>query len=68
MTKFILKTSLFITVLTLIYCTITNVPLTESLLRSLVVFVGTYTIIIVCLVGLRIILNPGAPKGVEGEQ
>jgi len=67
-TKFILKASLFITVITLIYCTITNVPLTESLLRSLVVFVGTYAIIIACLVGLRIVLNPGTPKGVEGEQ
>ncbi|MCG8606975.1 hypothetical protein MJD09_18585 [bacterium] len=67
MTKFIIRVSLFLTVITVIYCTLTGVPLQDSLIRGGTVFVGTYAIISAGLVGFKLIVASGMRKGVDVE-
>ncbi len=69
-TQIIIKFSFFIALVAILYCLVTGISFTESMLRGLFVFAGFYLVLIVFFVGVRFILTPGpkrkeAPKAVE---
>jgi len=58
LTKLILKISLLAAVITVIYCLLTNVSITASLSRSIIVFAGFYAILVAFFISLRLIFEP----------
>ena len=63
-TQIIIKFSFFVAILGILYCLVTGVSFSESILRGLFVFAGIYLVLIVFFVGVRVIMNQG-PKKVE---
>lgn len=57
MKNFALKLSIFLAVITWLYCLISQVSVTESLLRGFIVFIGTYAILLVFFISLKFILQ-----------
>ena len=64
-TKIIIKFSFFIAIVAILYCLVSGVSFTESMLRGLFVFAGFYLILTVFFVGMRFILTPSPKKAVE---
>ncbi len=68
-TQIVIKFSLFVAILGILYCLVTGVSFSESMMRGLFVFAGIYLVLIVFFVAVRIIMTPGpkkvAPKAVK---
>ncbi len=68
-TQIIIKFSFFVAILGILYCLVTGVSFSESILRGLFVFAGIYLVLIVFFVGVRVIMTQGpkkvAPKAVK---
>ena len=67
LSKIILKLSLCAACITLVYCVLTDVTFGESLSRAVIVFSGFYFILIVFLVTLRLIFDPGKTSDFEAQ-
>lgn len=63
-TQIIIKFSFFVAILGILYCLVTGISFSESILRGLFVFAGIYLVLIVFFVGVRVIMTQG-PKKVE---
>ncbi len=61
-TQIIIKFSLFVAILGILYCLVTGVSFSESIVRGLFVFAGIYLVLIVFFVGVRIIMTQGPKK------
>lgn len=68
MKKFMFKFSLFISLITLIYCVLSKISVQVSFFRALIVFLGSYAILIAFFIGLRIVLVQSQKAGVDDEQ
>ena len=68
MTRFFSKVFILLTVITIIYCMATGVSLKETIFRAVTVFAGLYAIMVTLFIGLRMILNPKADRGVDAKQ
>ncbi len=68
-TQIIVKFSFFLAIVGILYCLVTGVSFSESMMRGLFVFAGIYLVLIVFFVGVRIIMTQGpkkvAPKAVK---
>ncbi len=64
-TQIIIKISFFVAIVGILYCLVTGVSFSESMVRGLFVFLGFYLVLIVFFVGVRFILTPGPKKAVE---
>ena len=68
-TQIIIKFSFFVAILGILYCLVTGISFSESILRGLFVFAGIYLVLIVFFVGVRVIMTQGpkkvAPKAVK---
>jgi len=68
-TQIVIKFSLFVAILGILYGLVTGVSFSESMMRGLFVFAGIYLVLIVFFVGVRVIMTPGpkkvAPKAVK---
>ena len=63
-TQIVIKFSFFVAIVGILYCLVTGVSFSESMVRGLFVFAGFYLILIVFFVGVRFILPPGPKKAV----
>ena len=64
-TQIIIKFSFFVTIVGILYCLVTGVSFSESIMRGLFVFAGIYLVLMVFFVGVRIILTQTPKKIVE---
>ena len=64
-TQIILKFSFFVSIVGILYCLVTGVSFSESMMRGLFVFAGIYLVLMVFFVGVRIILTQTPKKIVE---
>ena len=64
-TQIIIKFSLFVAIVGILYCLVTGVSFSESMMRGLFVFAGIYLVLIVFFVGVRVILSQSPKKTVE---
>ncbi len=65
MSGFMTKFSLFVSILTIFLCLISDVSLKESLFRGTMVFIGTYAILVFFFVSLKHILRQTKAGGNE---
>ena len=66
-TQIVIKFSLFVSIIGTLYCLVTGVSFSESMMRGLFVFAGFYLILIVFFVGVRFILTPNPKKAVKAK-
>lgn len=66
-TQIVIKFSLFVSIVGTLYCLVTGVSFSESMMRGLFVFAGFYLILIVFFVGVRFILTPTPKKAVKAK-
>jgi len=64
-TQIVIKFSFFVAIVAILYCLVTGISFSESMIRGLFVFAGIYLILIVFFVGVRFILTPSPKKAVE---
>ncbi len=64
-TQIVIKFSFFVAIVAILYCLVTGISFSESVIRGLFVFAGIYLILIVFFVGVRFILTPSPKKAVE---
>jgi len=64
-TQIVIKFSFFVAIVGILYCLVTGVSFSESMVRGLFVFAGFYLILIVFFVGVRFILTPSPKKAIK---